>query len=145
MLSLDSDDGRHHDSYHCTLSAKSSEEHEKDAQERLGEAAKWTEPNAWVGHLLDLFQYLYIIGASGVFVSLPGIPHMMQNAWLTSQVTLAWQFDYNSQHSAYLGTRPAASTTQQKVVMIPSLASLPSFQPPTDTYAIGALIFCVLG
>lgn len=49
--------------------AKSPEELEKDAKESLEEAAKWTEPSAWIGHLLDMFQYLYIIGAPGAFVS----------------------------------------------------------------------------
>jgi hypothetical protein len=55
--------------YAAKDNAKSPEEHEKDAQEQAEEAAKWTAPSAWVGHILEMFQYLYIIGAPGVFVS----------------------------------------------------------------------------
>lgn len=48
--------------------AKSPEEKEQDAVDRAAEDAKWSEPSAWIGHFLEVFQYLYIIGIPGVFV-----------------------------------------------------------------------------
>ena len=59
--------------------SKSPEEKAQDAKEKVEEAAKWTEPSAWIGHLLDMFQYLYIIGAPGVFVS-TSLIHCMDQA-----------------------------------------------------------------
>lgn len=55
--------------YADKANAKSAEDKAQDAKDKMEEDAKWTEPSAWIGHLLDMFQYLYIIGAPGVFVS----------------------------------------------------------------------------
>lgn len=51
--------------------AKSPEELAKEASEAVEEAAKWSQPSDWLAHFLDMFQYLYIIGAPGIFVSAP--------------------------------------------------------------------------
>lgn len=55
--------------YSAKDDAKSPEEHAKEAQDAVEEAAKWSQPSAWIGHLLEMFQYLYIVGGPGVFVS----------------------------------------------------------------------------
>lgn len=106
--------------------AKTPEQLADEAKEAAEEAAKWSQPSDWVAHFMDMFQYLYVVGAPGVFVA------------------LTWRFDYISQHSAYLGSRPA-SNGQRDAALVPAMASLPTFQPRTATYAIGSLVCSVIG
>lgn len=61
-----------------------------------------------------------------------------------AQIAMNWRFDYTFQHSAYLGARPT-SNGQQDTALVPAMTSLPSFQPRTAFYAIGALVSCVIG
>lgn len=54
--------------YQAKHNAKSPEELAQEAQDTAA-APKWTQPSDWISHFLNMFQYLYIIGAPGVFVS----------------------------------------------------------------------------
>lgn len=48
---------------------KTPEEIAQDAKDAELEAKKWTALSSWLAALMSIFQYLYIIGAPGIFVS----------------------------------------------------------------------------
>jgi hypothetical protein len=48
---------------------KTPEEIAQEAKDAEIEAKKWTALSSWLNALMSIFQYLYIIGAPGIFVS----------------------------------------------------------------------------
>jgi cell division protein FtsB len=48
---------------------KTPEEIAQEAEDAELEAKKWTALSSWLAALMSIFQYLYIIGAPGIFVS----------------------------------------------------------------------------
>ena len=48
---------------------KTPEEIAQEAKDAETEAKKWTALSSWLDALMSVFQYLYIIGAPGIFVS----------------------------------------------------------------------------
>jgi len=104
---------------------KTPEEIAQEAKDAEIEAKKWTALSSWLDALMSVFQYLYIIGAPGIFIA------------------LTWRFDYTSQHSAYLGSQ--LSSEGEGAALIPALGDLPSFELRTAKYALGSLIACIVG
>lgn len=49
--------------------SKTPEEIAQEAKDAAIEAKKWTALSSWLDALVSIFQYLYIIGAPGIFVS----------------------------------------------------------------------------
>lgn len=106
---------------------KTPEELEQEAKDAAEEDAKWTMPSIWVMKLVDMFHYVYVVGIPGIFIA-----H-------------TWRFDYTSQHSSHLGSRPALAADSQETALIPSMSSLPSFYPTTASYAIGSMAVTIFG
>ena len=48
---------------------KTPEEIAQDAKDAADEAKNWTTLSSWLRAIMSVFQYLYIIGAPGIFVS----------------------------------------------------------------------------
>jgi len=48
---------------------KTPEEIAQDAKDAADEAKNWTTLSSWLDAIMSVFQYLYIIGAPGIFVS----------------------------------------------------------------------------
>jgi hypothetical protein len=49
--------------------SRTPEEIAQEAKDAELEAKKWTALSSWVAALMSIFQYIYIIGAPGIFVS----------------------------------------------------------------------------
>jgi hypothetical protein len=81
--------------------AKTPEEIAKEAEDAALEAKNWTALSSWLDALMSVFQYLYIIGAPGIFVSHCGVNqahgldcHQLAIRLYFSAFGLPWRSDF---------------------------------------------------